>query len=120
MHKMILALTLFGLLASGPAYSKCPWGTRVESASATMTTVTVDGETFQVRGKNRVAFIETLRTCGEDEAARAFQRWRFYRRLTNATAVGGVFLLPLWAVTAGSAIAAHPAREQMIRELTAR
>jgi len=51
MHKMILALTLFGLLASGPAYSKCPWGTRVESASATMTTVTVDGETFYV-GEN--------------------------------------------------------------------
>ena len=69
----------------------CPWPS-IDTVSTTMTTVTLNGETRDVRGRAaRTAFVTDLQRCGYPEAARAFERWRANRRATNlagATVVG--------------------------------
>jgi hypothetical protein len=71
--------------------STCPWGP-IQSVSSAMTTLSVNGTTYDVRGlEARTAIIDTMQRCELDDAAQSFARWRAARRTTNvacATLVG--------------------------------
>lgn len=90
-------------LAPTPAVAGCPWGA-INTFSSTMTTVTINGETRDVRGLDaRTALVTDLQRCGYPEAAAAFHKWRSHRRATNiagATLVGmypfGIGLYTAW------------------------
>jgi len=63
----------------------CPWGA-IETVSTTMSTLTINGKTVDVRGQEqRSALIDTMQRCGRPEAARAFEAWRARRRTTNVS-----------------------------------
>ena len=54
------------------------------SVSATMTTVTINGRTQEVRGAGpKAAFIEQLEQCNYQNTVRAFRAWRGARVATN-------------------------------------
>ena len=95
MIKTLHALFATAILATpslAAAHDSCPWSGDVW-ATATMTTVTVDGETYPVQGQfARTEFHELLVACGAAEAALQFTRWRDARTVTNATAAGGVVI----------------------------
>lgn len=102
---MLTMLLWAGLALAGD----CPWGDAEDvRASATMTTVTVDGQVFPVRGAaERMAFAETLHDCDAGAAVTPFDSWRRARRMTNvwsglALVTGGWTLIGT-AVTAGKA-----------------
>ena len=77
--------------------------------SATMRTVTINGMVYNIRGnQNRTMFSNMLRQCGQLEAAKQFDQWRFNRRLTNASLGIGLFVFsptllasPVTAINAG-------------------
>jgi len=94
------------LLSATTAHASepCPLQDDAREIEATMSKVVIDGQTFNVRGKaSRAEFREMLYSCGELEAARHFESWRDARIATNASAVGGVFVMPVWAGTAAAA-----------------
>jgi len=70
----------------------CPWGEEIKSVSSTMTSLTINGETRDVRGAvARAEIMDAMQRCGRSEAAQAFDAWRLRRRVTNisgATLVG--------------------------------
>ena len=72
--------------AAGAWSPGCPWGTP-RTVASTMTTLTVNGDTRDVRGPDaRTAIVEAMQACGRPEAARAFEQWRLRRRTVNITA----------------------------------
>ncbi len=61
----------------------CAWGP-VQTVSSSMTTLTVNGDTMQVRGDEaRAAVLEKFHQCGLGVAAPMFEQWRANRRATN-------------------------------------
>lgn len=92
--------------------ASCPWGDEVESAYATMTTVTVNGKTFSVKGEAaRAQFVSILAECGDNGiAAATFQDWRSMRRWTNISAVVG--LCCVWPVLLATPVTAVLAGEK--------
>lgn len=85
----IAALDLGAPGAATPAASwtpDCPWGTP-RTVSSTMTTLSINGTTLDVRGPEaRAAIGQGMQACGRPEAARAFEEWRLRRRTVNITA----------------------------------
>lgn len=85
-------------LGDGPAPSPgwdpaCPWGPP-RTVASTMTTLTVNGDTRDVRGvEARAAIVEAMQACGRPEAARAFEQWRLRRRTVNIT---GATIVGFW------------------------
>lgn len=110
-------------LASTPALADCPWSTEAPVyASASMSTVTVGGQSFFVRGgDSRTRFVNTLKSCETGEAAQSFEQWRASRRATNTTAIvagaGTPFLAPLFIWTAVAANKAKVRKEEMIARI---
>lgn len=98
---------------------RCPFDS-VQSASATINTVTVNGTPYIVQTLPfRLGFEEALRSCGEGEAAVYFSLWRQRRRWSNISLIltlptGGLGLIPAaWFGLRGAAY-----REQMLVALT--
>jgi len=115
----MLGLLLGLVLGLSDAHAQgCPWGT-VRSASATMTTVTVNGTLYPVRGLlPRTAFYQTLMACGENDAAYYFDRWRQRRRWTNIGIVAGFPSVGAFWIAAGvTAVGAGVNKELMLEAL---
>jgi hypothetical protein len=110
-------MTLFlSLLLSLPARAECPWE-KVESVSATMTSVTINGNFYPVKGgAARGMFLSTLAQCKTNPAAMAaFQEWRQMRQFTNASAGIGLCLLwPVLLVTPVTAIMAGNQKDNLV------
>ncbi len=115
-------LVVFGMLvAHNTARAECVWGDEVESAQATMTTVTINGKTFSVKGKTaRAQFAANMRECGVDEfAVKSFEDWRTMRLITNLTAGVGCCFFPSWFATPVTAILAGSRQQDMLMKLQA-
>ena len=99
---------------SSLAEASCPW-TTIESVTATMTSVTINGDYYPVKGSAaRGAFISVLTQCDVSPTAiAAFQEWRQMRQYTNISAGVGLCLIGpvilVTPVTAGPADIAPPA-----------
>ncbi len=100
------------LCAHQTANAGCPWEGGVESAYATMTTVTINGQTFNVKGSAaRAQFMSVLNECKVNGAAVAvFNEWRSMRRWTNITGIVGACCL--WPVLIATPITASMAGER--------
>jgi hypothetical protein len=100
------------------AATDCPW-TGELAVSATMRTVTVNGETWLVQGVlGRHQFYDALVSCGASEAALQFTHWRDARVFTNATAVGGVVVDDrAFLGTLAAAVLAGKHKRQMVEAL---
>lgn len=87
----LLLLTLTAAASSRDSDDECPWaGEDDVRARASLTSVTVNGDRFRVRGSRaRDEFVDILESCGADRAVDAFDRWRAHRRAVN---MGGVFI----------------------------
>lgn len=83
------------LLLAAPAVAGCPWaGKDAPTVSSTMTTVTVNGALYSVKGKAaRTSFAANLHECNADAAIVEFDKWRFDRRQVNAYALSGAGLV---------------------------
>jgi hypothetical protein len=114
MSGWLLVFALFGWTAA----AECPFGA-IESSSATMTMVSVNGQTYSVRGLlPRAAFREALIDCGEHDAARHFTEWRRMRRWTNLCIIAGFPSVGLFWVGAGvTALQAGGQKERMLMAL---
>ena len=100
-----------GALAVAPARSPCRWGTPT-TVSTTMTTLTINGETLDVRGEEARTFVvQELQRCDRPEAARAFEEWRRRRRIVNVSAAT---LVGMWPFGVGL-LAAHQAEDWRLR-----
>lgn len=89
----------------------CPWGP-IRAVSSTMTSLTVNGQTMDVRGlEARTAIAQTMQRCGRPEAARAFEEWRLRRRVVN---VSGATLVGMWPFGVGL-LAARQAEDWRLR-----
>ena len=116
------ATAILGLALVGPASAttatECPWDGSVQ-ASATMTTVTVNGQSYDVKGElARQSFSGMLMRCGADDAALHFSRWRNARLGTNASAVGGVVVDDrAFFATAASALFAGRHKRDLVYSL---
>ena len=111
---MLLIAALTATALAGP----CPLDrTTPARPSATITSVTVHGETLGVRGREAwPGGADTLRDCGYAGAAVQLREWRRMRRWTNvclATSFLGVPLL----LSVIPAVAAGERRDEMVREL---
>jgi hypothetical protein len=119
---MGLAWMLGALLMGSTARAdvSCPW-TSVETAEATVMTVTVNDTLYEVRGyEARTQFERMLVACGERDAAYSFQDWRRMRRWTNAAVVIGFPSVgAFWVVAGFTAINASGRREDMLQALRA-
>lgn len=102
-------------LAASTAAAECPFGP-IASSSATMTTVTINGQMYNVRGLlPRTAFREALVDCGEHDAAHYFSAWRRMRRWTNIGIMAGFPSVGLFWVGAGvTALRAGTQKELML------
>lgn len=115
---MLTLALLLSLTQPASAAETCPWP-KVEDASASMSTVYVNGRSYFVRGgRNWREFEQTLNDCGEGEAARHLRAWRANRRVTNATAIVGLLVFwPALIVTPVTAILAGGQKDAMLDEL---
>jgi hypothetical protein len=113
-----MALTV---LTPNIARAECAWGDKVESISATMTTVTVNGQVFPVRGTDaRSAFMATMRECGASESTiDAFEEWRSLRQWTNTSAGAACCLVFPIVATPVTAFAAGEAKKDLLELLPA-
>ena len=94
----------------------CDWGP-VKSVHTTMTKLTVNGETLDVRGADqRAAIASKMQRCGHLEAAEAFEAWRAMRRTTNVSCATLVGCYP-FAIGIYSARRAKKKRATMEKEL---
>jgi hypothetical protein len=85
----------------------CPWG-EIRSVSSTMTTLTVNGQTYDVRKHADLSKVmDIMQSCGRFEAARAFQSWRGARQFTNISFAS----IALYSAGIGSAIHANNRRK---------
>jgi hypothetical protein len=101
---------------SARANDDCPWESPIRDASATLTTVTVNGTTYQVRGfEARAAFSEILRACGQFSALKHFEEWRRLRRFTNGGS--GVLIPVIIAVQVLGNMLANDERNAMVAAL---
>lgn len=95
-----------------PGEPVCPWGTP-RAVSSTMTTLTVNGVTMDVRGaEQRMMIQQAMQACERPEAARAFEIWRQYRRTVNITAATVVGFYP-FGIGLGAAFLADDWRLRM-------
>jgi len=124
-----IALAMMLPAAALAAETPCPW-TSSPTASASLTTVTVDGRTYVVRGSaEREAFSRLLNRCGLVDADARFLRWRGVRRATNVVGMAsGVALIPpitpvgiagLALITTPIAILGSVRRADLVRTLEA-
>ncbi len=81
--------------AEAAGAGRCPWaGEGAPTVEATMTTVTVNGATYAVRGKKaREAFAETLTACNADAGRESLGKWRAARRNANIYGICGPVVL---------------------------
>ena len=124
MFKSATFLVLFTLAlgVSSTARAECPWEGEITSATATMTTVTINGQLFSVKGgAQRAQFAAVLSKCGVNSVAtQSFIDWRSMRRATNITGVVGVCcVLPVLIGTGVAAILAGEKRDEMLMALMA-
>ena len=85
--------------------------------SSTVKTLSINGETFDVRGlEQRTRLIDTMNQCGHEDAALAFDSWRLNRRVTNISAATVVGFYP-FSVGIVSAVRAGNRRDLMERLL---
>lgn len=110
---LLMASTLHASTAR--AQATCPWGP-IESAHATIISVTINGDTYLVRGLiDRTAFHQTLLACNEREAAYHFAGWRQMRRWTNVSLIAGIPSVGLFfAVAAITALNGNASRTRML------
>ena len=113
---------VLSLLVSSAALADCPWEGKVERVTATMTTVTVNGRMYSVKGQAaRAEFMATLADCDVSSAAvQSFADWRGFRRATNIT--GGVGLccfFPVLLATPVTAFLAGEKRDDMLAAMLA-
>lgn len=97
----VMTVGLCALLFNTPAQAgeDCPWDEGIQTISATMTTVTVNGETYEVRGNQaKSEFQNTLARCEiPTDTVKLFNQWRGFRVATNVA--GGVSpIVPLGLV----------------------
>jgi hypothetical protein len=78
------------LLSALAAASPCPWEAS-PTVYSTMTSVTVGGRHYDVRGAAREALRRDLAACGAEGAIPALEAWRKSRRATNTWGVIGAF-----------------------------
>lgn len=111
-------MMLLVAFASAALAATCPLDREQPARpAATITSVTVHGETLGVRGRDaRVAVGQTLRDCGYVGAAVELREWRRMRRWTNACLATSFLGVPL-LVAAFPAVAAGERRDEMVREL---
>jgi len=127
---MVTVAALMTLLLAGPAAAApnldalpgggCPWSEGIESASASMSTVYINHDAYYVKGyENRAVFMQHLQSCGEADAAAAFEMWQRDRRRVGTTAVVGIIpaLQPLWIGTGVFAVLAGQHKLQMLNAL---
>ncbi len=95
----------------------CPWASADDLAvSTTLSTVTVNGSTWDVRGDEaREQFRQILEACDSGRASRWFRHWRLRRRAVNGTAAGVLSAV----ATPFAAVAADDARRMMLVHLRA-
>jgi len=96
----------------------CHWG-EIKSVFTTMSSMTLNGQTMDVRGVENQAWIATeMQRCGHPKAAAAFNAWRESRRTTNiaCATIAGCYPFPvgIW-----SAVKAKQHRLEMEQELLA-
>jgi hypothetical protein len=94
----------------------CPWEA-VHSVDARMTSVTVNGERFDVEGPaNWAWFSRVLREeCDEPAAAAYLEKWRNQRRATNWSFGIGLVVTPwAWVATPFTATSAGKWRQSMV------
>jgi hypothetical protein len=109
---LLAALTATALAAPCPLDRTTP-----ARPSATITSVTVHGETLGVRGREACPVVaDTLRDCGYAGAAVQLREWRRMRRWTNACLATSFLGVPL-LLSAIPAVAAGERRDEMVREL---
>jgi hypothetical protein len=89
----------------------CIWGTP-RTVSSTMTTLTINGETLDVRGEEQRTRIQhAMQACGRPEAAKAFAIWRQQRRTVN---IAGATIFGMFPFGIGIA-AAYQAEDWRLR-----
>ena len=114
MHMLVRGSILSAFLAlSSAAHAACPWGSgEVETVFATMTTITINGKMFSVKGEAaRAQFQADLAECDAGpQASHAFREWRKMRRLTNWT--GGIGICCLWPALLATPVTAYMAGEK--------
>ncbi|HHO53891.1 MAG TPA: hypothetical protein ENK18_24220 [Deltaproteobacteria bacterium] len=113
-------LVLGALTLHNTARAECDWGDEVESVYATMTTITINGQIYPVRGQTeRSMFAARLRECGVDpRAVKAFEDWRAMRRWTNISGiVGACCFFPALMATPVTAILAGNRQEELLLAL---
>lgn len=96
----------------------------VDTASATMTEVQLDGKVWPVAGpRKRAEFVAEIERRHCPDAVLKFEDWRRHRRATNtwlALAIPVVWFPPTWPLFIPAAIQgglARSAREDLVREL---
>jgi len=115
-----LGVALLIACLSNEVRAECAWEGDVKSASATMTTVTINGHLFPVKGEvARTQFMSTLAECGVNSmAVGSFRQWRGMRRATNGTAIAGCLcFFPALLATPITAVMAGTFKDQMIAML---
>jgi len=118
MTTKFLAMAAFALTLTAPAAASCPLADGPRDVSATMSTVTIDGTTFDVQGDYaRHQFLDTLHACNETQAALYFDRWRNARLATNATGVAGIIAPVAWVGTAAAATIAGDKKDALVNRL---
>lgn len=113
-----------GAPSSSTTPAECVWAGADElDVRATMTRVTINGETYPVRGrKAREDFADLLDACDADGAADEFRRWRALRRGTNVAfglsfvPMGPLGVIPV-AAAATQAVIAGNVKQAMIDEI---
>lgn len=103
-------------MSSMLARAECPW-TTIESVTATMTSVTINGDYYPVKGSAaRGVFISVLSQCRVSPATiAAFQQWRQMRQYTNISAGVGICLFwPVLLATPVTAVMAGDNREDLV------
>ncbi|MEQ1568600.1 MAG: hypothetical protein ABMA64_23380 [Myxococcota bacterium] len=110
---------MVSLLLVTTARAECPW-TTIESVSADMVSITINGATYPAKGSTaRAEFLSTLTRCGATpQTLDAFEDWRLMRRATNFTFGVGLVVWPLWIATPFTATAAGARRDDLVIALS--
>ena len=98
---------------------ECRWPA-IETVSATMTTMTINGQTISVHGPAQWLGVQAdLQTCGHFRAARELERWRRARQGVNTCVLltAPTLGVSLWAGAPAFGITANERRERMVMAL---
>lgn len=95
-----LFTVLAALFATSTARA-CPWEDEPSLARARGNRVVIDGRVYPVGGPAaRKAFTDLLESCGEDDAAAAFDAWRRHRvQATVGYVLAPVPVFGIWGLT---------------------